>query len=52
VVSFSSALFVVNIAGQLQTKTDEIVIGASLPVAVRSKPMPASRQSDCYGQRC
>jgi len=33
VISFSSALFVVNIAGQLQTKTDEIVIGASLPVA-------------------
>jgi len=33
VVSFSSALFVVNIAGQLQTKTDEIVIGASLPIA-------------------
>ena len=33
VTSFSSALFVINVAGQLQTKTDEIVIGAFLPVA-------------------
>ena len=33
VFSFSAALFVINIAGQVQTKTDEIVIGAALPVA-------------------
>lgn len=33
VTSFSSALFVVNVASQLKTKTDEIVIGASLPIA-------------------
>jgi O-antigen/teichoic acid export membrane protein len=33
VASFSSALFVINIAGQLQTKTDEIVIGIALPVS-------------------
>jgi O-antigen/teichoic acid export membrane protein len=33
VTSFSSALFVINVAGQLQTKTDEIVIGAFLPIA-------------------
>jgi len=33
VTSFSSALFVINAASQLQTKTDEIVIGASLPIA-------------------
>lgn len=31
--SFSSALFVINIAGQIQTKTDEITIGAFMPVA-------------------
>jgi O-antigen/teichoic acid export membrane protein len=33
VTSFSSALFVINVASQLETKTDEIVIGASLPIA-------------------
>ncbi len=33
VASFSSAMFVINVAGQLETKTDEIVIGASLPIA-------------------
>jgi O-antigen/teichoic acid export membrane protein len=33
VMSFSSALFVINVAGQLQTKTDEIVIGAFMPIA-------------------
>ena len=32
VASFSSALFVINIAGQLQAKTDEIVVGAFLTV--------------------
>lgn len=30
---FSSALFVINVAGQLQSKTDEIVIGAFMPIA-------------------
>ncbi len=33
VTSFSSVLFVINVAGQLQSRTDEIVIGASLPLA-------------------
>jgi O-antigen/teichoic acid export membrane protein len=33
VMSFSSALFVINVSGQLQTKTDEIVIGAFMPIA-------------------
>jgi O-antigen/teichoic acid export membrane protein len=33
VASYSSALFVINIAGKLKTKTDEIVIGAFLPIA-------------------
>ncbi len=33
VAKFSSALFIINVAGQLQTKTDEIVVGAVLPIA-------------------
>jgi O-antigen/teichoic acid export membrane protein len=33
VFSFSSALVVINLASQVQTQTDEIVIGAFLPVA-------------------
>jgi len=33
VASYSSALFVINIAGQLQVKTDEIVVGVFLPVS-------------------
>ncbi len=33
VTSFSWALFVINLSGQIQTKTDEIVIGVMLPVA-------------------
>jgi O-antigen/teichoic acid export membrane protein len=32
VASFSSALFIINIAEQLQTKTDEIVIGSFMPI--------------------
>jgi O-antigen/teichoic acid export membrane protein len=32
VASFSSALFVINVAKQLQTKTDEIVIGGFMPI--------------------
>jgi O-antigen/teichoic acid export membrane protein len=33
VTSFSSAVFLVHVGGQLETKTDEIVIGAFLPVS-------------------
>lgn len=33
IVSYSSALFVIQIAGQVQTKTDEMVIGAFLPMS-------------------
>ncbi len=32
-ISFSSPLFVMNVAGQLQTKTDEITIGVFMPIA-------------------
>jgi O-antigen/teichoic acid export membrane protein len=32
VASYSSSLFVANVAGQLQTKTDEVVIGINLPL--------------------
>ena len=32
-MSFGSPLFVINVAGQLQTKTDEITIGAFMPIA-------------------
>jgi O-antigen/teichoic acid export membrane protein len=33
VTSFSSSLFLINVGGQLETKTDEIVIGAFMPVS-------------------
>lgn len=33
VFSFSSSLFVMNLAGRLQTKTDEIIIAAFLPLS-------------------
>jgi O-antigen/teichoic acid export membrane protein len=33
VFSYSSALMVTNLANQVQTQTDEIIIGASLPIA-------------------
>jgi O-antigen/teichoic acid export membrane protein len=33
VTSFSWALFVINLSGLIQTKTDEIVIGVMLPIA-------------------
>jgi O-antigen/teichoic acid export membrane protein len=45
VFSFSAALFVINIAGQVQTKTDEIVIGAALPVSSVTPYAIAGRQS-------
>ena len=32
VASFSTALFIINVAKQLQWKTDEIVIGANMPI--------------------
>lgn len=32
VVGFSSSLFLINLGGHLEAKTDEVVIGASLPV--------------------
>jgi O-antigen/teichoic acid export membrane protein len=46
VASFSSALFVINIAGQLQAKTDEIVVGAFLPVSNVTPYSIAHRLSD------
>jgi O-antigen/teichoic acid export membrane protein len=33
VTSFSSSLFLIHVGGQLETKTDEIVIGAFLPIS-------------------
>lgn len=33
IVSFSSSAFVIDVAGRLETKTDELVIGASLPIS-------------------
>ena len=46
VASFSSALFVINIAGRLQTKTDEIVVGVALPVSNVAPYSIAHRLSD------
>jgi O-antigen/teichoic acid export membrane protein len=46
VTSFSSALFVINIAGQLQAKTDEIVVGAFLTVSNVTPYSIAHRLSD------
>jgi O-antigen/teichoic acid export membrane protein len=43
VASFSSALFVTSIAGQIKAKTDELVIGAFLPVA-RVTPYALARR--------
>lgn len=43
VASFSSALFLTSIAGQLKAKTDELVIGAFLPVA-RVTPYALARR--------
>jgi O-antigen/teichoic acid export membrane protein len=33
VTSFSSSLFLIHLGGQLETKTDEIVVGAFLPIS-------------------
>jgi O-antigen/teichoic acid export membrane protein len=46
VASFSSALFVINIASQLQVKTDEIVVGAFLTVSDVTPYSIAHRLSD------
>lgn len=46
VFSFSSAVFVGQIAGQLQSKTDEIVIGAFLPISAVTPYGIAHKLSD------
>jgi len=46
VMSFSSSLFVMNAAGQLETKTDEIVIGALMPVSAVTPYAIAHRLSE------
>jgi len=46
VLSFSSPLFVMDVAGRLQTKTDEVVIGAFLPVSFITPYSLARRLSE------
>lgn len=46
VAGFSSSTFVVNLAGQLRAKTDELVIAASLPVAAITPYALANRLSE------
>ena len=46
VAGFSSALFVINIAGQLRAKTDEIVVGSFLSVSSVTPYSIAHRLSD------
>ena len=46
VVSFGSPLFVRQVAGRLETKTDEIVIGAFLPVSAIAPYAVARRLSE------
>jgi len=46
VLSFSSPLFVMDVAGRLQTKTDEVVIGAFLPVSFITPYTLARRLSE------
>ena len=46
VLSFSSPLFVMDVAGRLQTKTDEVVIGAFLPVSFVTPYSLARRLSE------
>lgn len=46
VASFSSSLFLLNVAGRLQAKTDEIVIGVFLPVAQVTPYAISHRLSD------
>jgi O-antigen/teichoic acid export membrane protein len=46
VAAFSSSLFVVNVAGQLNAKTDEIVIAGFLPIAAVTPYALARRLSE------
>lgn len=46
VASFSSSLFVLNVSGQLQGQTDEIVIGAFQPLALVTPYALSRRLSD------
>jgi O-antigen/teichoic acid export membrane protein len=46
VFSFSASLFLMNVAGRLQSKTDEIVIGAFLPILAVTPYAIARRLSD------
>jgi len=46
VLLFSSPLFVMDVAGRLQTKTDEVVIGAFLPVSLITPYSLARRLSE------
>lgn len=46
VFAFSSSLFILNVSGRLQAKTDEIVIGAFLPIASITPYAIAHRLSD------
>ena len=46
VLSFSSSFFVMDVAGRLQTKTDEVVIGAFLPVSFVTPYSLARRLSE------
>ncbi len=50
VATFSSALFGINVAATVKGKTDEIVIGASLPVAAVAPYSIARRLSGLPGQ--
>lgn len=49
IFAFSSALFVTQAAGRLQTKTDEIVIGAFLPISAVTPYAIARRLSEMAG---
>ena len=46
VLSFSSPLFVMDVAGRLQTKTDEVVIGGFLPISFVTPYSIARRLSE------
>ena len=46
VAGFSSSTFITNLAGQLKTKTDEIVIGLFLPLAAVTPYALANRLSE------
>ena len=46
IVSFSSSLFLMDVAGRIQTKTDEIVIGVFLPISAVTPYAIARRLSD------